>query len=185
VNTPEGLRYCPSIVAANGRIKPDWVFVDGKEARHPEGAYYIDYTNEDGKRIRTSVGKSASEAQAVRLRKEAELRALAQRLNIVSEDDEAEKNKRPIADAIEQFLSEVALTKEEKTHQGYEVALRYFQESCTKRNLEDIERIDLLKFTAFLKKEKKLSPRTVHNKFACLLTFLSTNGLPRLIGKKS
>jgi hypothetical protein len=91
----EGLRYCPAIVAANGRIKPDWVFVDGKEARHPEGAYYIDYTNEDGKRIRTSVGKSASEAQAVRLRKEAELRALAQGLNVVSEDDEAEKNKRP------------------------------------------------------------------------------------------
>jgi hypothetical protein len=31
----------------------------------------------------------------VRLRKEAELRALAQGLNVVSEDDEAEKNKRP------------------------------------------------------------------------------------------
>jgi hypothetical protein len=35
VNTSEWLRYCPAIVAANGRIKPDWVFMDGKEARHP------------------------------------------------------------------------------------------------------------------------------------------------------
>ena len=183
VNTSEGMRYCPALVAANGRIKPDWVFLDGKEVRHPEGAYYIDYTDGNGKRIRSSVGKSASEAQAVRLRKEAELRALAQGLNVISEDEEAEKNKRPILDAIEQFLSEVALTKEPKTHQGYEIALRYFQESCVKRNLEDIERIDLLKFTAFLKRDKKLSPRTVHNKFACLLTFLSTNGLPKLIGK--
>jgi hypothetical protein len=63
VNTLEGMRYCPAIVAANGRIKPDWVFMDGKDVRHPEGAYYIDYTDGNGKRIRSSVGKSASEAQ--------------------------------------------------------------------------------------------------------------------------
>lgn len=180
VSTPEGLRYCPALVADNGRVRPDWVWVDGHEERHPEGAYYIDYTDGNGKRIRTSVGKAAKEAQTHRLRKEAELRALAQGLNIVSEDGVP---KRSIILAAASFLEEIQLTKEEKTHEGYEIALRYFQESCEKRNLEDIERIDLLKFSAFLKNKKKLSPRTVHNKFACVLTFLNAHGLPKLIGK--
>ena len=38
-----GLRYCPVVEAANGRIRPDVVMVDGTEERHPEGSYYIDY----------------------------------------------------------------------------------------------------------------------------------------------
>jgi integrase/recombinase XerD len=181
INTSDGLRYCPALVSDNGRIRPDWVWVDGKEERHSEGAYYIDYTDASGKRIRTSVGKAAKEAQAHRLHKEAELRALAQGLNVLSEDG---KPKRPIVLTAASFLEEIELTKDEKTHEGYEIALRYFQESCGKRNLEDIERMDLLKFTAFLKNEKKLSPRTVHNKFACVLTFLNSYGLPKLIGKK-
>jgi integrase len=169
------------MVADNGRIRPDWVWIDGKEERHSEGAYYIDYTDGKDKRIRVSVGKAAKEAQAHRLRKEAELRALARGLSIVSEDGAP---KRPVATTAADFLEEIELTKDEKTHEGYEIALRYFQESCAKRNLEDIERIDLLKFTVFLKNEKKLSPRTVHNKFACVLTFLNSHGLPKLIGKK-
>jgi hypothetical protein len=37
VRTAEGLRYCPVVESANGRIKPDWVAVDGQEEKHPEG----------------------------------------------------------------------------------------------------------------------------------------------------
>jgi hypothetical protein len=47
VNTSEGMRYCPPFSPPTDGSKPDGVFVDGKEVRHPEGAYYIDYT--DGK----------------------------------------------------------------------------------------------------------------------------------------
>ena len=42
VKTAEGLRYCPVVLSANGRIRPDWVLVNGKEGRHLEGAYYLD-----------------------------------------------------------------------------------------------------------------------------------------------
>jgi len=41
VKTPHGLRFCPLIVSANGRVKPDYVLIGGKEERHPEGAYYL------------------------------------------------------------------------------------------------------------------------------------------------
>ena len=51
VKTPQGLRYCPVVLSANGRIRPDWVLVNGKEERHPEGAYYLEW-REETKRIR-------------------------------------------------------------------------------------------------------------------------------------
>ena len=49
IDTPEGKRYCPVVIGPNGRIKPDWVMVNDRQEKHPEGAYYLDW-NEDGKR---------------------------------------------------------------------------------------------------------------------------------------
>lgn len=46
--------------------------MEGKEGKHPEGAYYIEW-RDAGKRIRLSVGKDAADANAIRLRKETEL----------------------------------------------------------------------------------------------------------------
>ena len=36
IDTPEGKRYCPVVVGPNGRIKPDWVMIDGhQETKQP------------------------------------------------------------------------------------------------------------------------------------------------------
>jgi hypothetical protein len=43
VLTRSGLRYCPAVESANGRIRPDVEMVDGQEDRHPEGSYYIEW----------------------------------------------------------------------------------------------------------------------------------------------
>jgi len=51
-------------------VKPNVVFVKGKEERHPEGQYYIEWR--DPKRKREKVGTDAAEADAQRRRKEAE-----------------------------------------------------------------------------------------------------------------
>ncbi len=40
IDTPEGKRYCAVVIGPNGRIKPDWVMIDGRQERHPEGAYF-------------------------------------------------------------------------------------------------------------------------------------------------
>ena len=40
VRTSQGPRYCPVVLSANGRIKPDAVLVNGKPEHHPEGSYY-------------------------------------------------------------------------------------------------------------------------------------------------
>ena len=154
IDTPEGKRYCPVVVGPNGRIKPDSVMVDGRQDKHPEGAYYLDWT-EDGKRNRVSVGTDASVAYTCRTRKQRELDALASGL-IVSNPLEDDSRLR-ISAAVEDFLEEMQLSRQRKTWMGYIVSLRYFQESCGKRFLDEVERKDLLRLAAFLRDTEKLS----------------------------
>src|ERR1700720_2117427 len=112
VQTAQGLRYCPVVLSANGRIKPDAVLINGREERHPEGAYYLEW-REGSKRIRLSVGKNAADAGARRQRKEAELNALNNGVTVVPE---GQNGHRSLAAAVTDFLDETKLTKKTKTH---------------------------------------------------------------------
>lgn len=179
VQTPRGMRYCPVVLSPSGRIKPNLVLVDGKPEKHPEGAYYLEW-REKGKRIRLSVGKDAQDAAARRQRKEAELHALNNGVPLLRESGNGQ---RSVATAVAQFLEETELTKKPKTLAAYTTALNYFTESCRKLYLHEIDRYDLLKFAAFLRGEKKQSPRSVYNKFETVMTFLKANGIRGLVGK--
>ena len=180
VQTPHGTRYCRVLVSANGRVKPDAVVVSGREERHPEGAYYLEW-REGGKRVRLSVGKDAADASARRMRKEAELNALNNGVAVVPEN--GDNGHRSLAAAVAEFLDETKLTKKPKTLAAYTTALNYFTSSCPKLYLEDIERKDLLKFCAFLRDEKEQAPRSVYNKFENVMMFLKANGIRGLAGK--
>ena len=147
VQTADGLRYCPVVTSANGRIKPDVVVVDGRQERHPEGAYYLEW-REDGKRVRLSVGKDAADASARRQRKEAELNAVNNGVSVVPEN--GQNGHRSLTATIAEYLEETRLSKKPKTHAAYSTALSYFAESCHKLNLADVERKDMLRFAAFL-----------------------------------
>ncbi len=81
------------------------------------------------------------------------------------------------------FLEDIQLSRQRKTWLGYCLSLSYFIERCSKTYVEDIERKDLLPFAVVLRDEKELLPRTAHNKFAELLTFLAAQGVPKLISK--
>lgn len=134
VHTNQGLRFCPVVLSANGRVKPEWVIVNGKEERHTEGAYYIEW-REGSKRIRVSVGKDAADANARRLRKEAELNAVN---NGVAVADEGPNSKRRvIASAVAEYLDEIKITRSVATHSAYELALRNFTECSPKVHLGD------------------------------------------------
>ena len=172
VRTNTGLRCCPVVEAANGRVRPHVVIVNGREERHEEGAYHISWY--EGRRVkRLSVGKDAVEARNRRDRKQAELIARSRGVEIVTPDQD---DRRSISTEIAKYLEEVKLTSKPKTLAAYTVALSYFAESCTKTRLEDIERVDMLKFAAFLRDEKDQSPRTCWNKFANVMSFLKSRG---------
>ena len=180
VQTPHGTRYCRVVLSANGRVKPDLVIVNGKEERHAEGAYYLEW-REGAKRVRLSVGKDAADASARRLRKEAELNAVNNGIAVTPEN--GNNGHRSLAALVAEFLDETKLTKKPKTLAAYSTALNYFTESCPKLFLEDLQRSDLLKFSAFLRDEKELHPRTVYNKFENVMSFLKAQGFRGLVGK--
>jgi len=54
-------RYCKPAVGKNGKIKPDWVIVRGKEEHHPEGNFYLQ-RNDGNKEIWKRIGPNAQEA---------------------------------------------------------------------------------------------------------------------------
>jgi integrase/recombinase XerD len=180
IQTPHGWRYCRVLLSANGRVKPDVVFVNGKQERHPEGAYYLEW-REGSKRVRLSVGKDPADASARRLRKEAELNATNNGVAVLPEN--GDNGRRSLASAVTEFLEETKLTKKPKTLAAYTTALNYFTESCHKQNLDEVERKDLLKFSAFLRDEKEQAPRSVYNKFENVMTFLKANRIRGLAGK--
>jgi integrase/recombinase XerD len=179
VQTPHGWRYCTVVLSANGRVKPDLVIVNGKQEAHKEGAYYLEW-REGSKRVRLSVGKDPADASARRQRKEAELNAVNNGVAVVPD---GLNGHRSVAVAVAEFLDETKLTKKPKTLAAYSTALAYFVESCHKLNLEEIERRDLLKFSAFLRDEKDQAPRSVYNKFENVMTFLKAHGIRGLAGK--
>jgi integrase len=173
VKTSKGLRYCPVVVAGNGRIKPDWVLVEGKPEPHSDGAYYLEWRDENGRRVRLSVGKDATEASTRQLRKGAELNARNHGIQLASADSNGH---RPLlADAIRDFLEEKRIQRKPKTHSDYETVLEYFQQSCTKQHLADVTRKDLLSFVDYCGNELELSARTVFNKFARVVAFLKAH----------
>ena len=96
------MRYCPIVESGNGRAKSDYVVVDGKQERHTEGAYYLEW-REDGRRRRLSVGKHAGEAMAQRVRKEAELNA---RNHGVASPPTITNGKRSLAGAVAEYLEQ-------------------------------------------------------------------------------
>lgn len=115
VKTLQGLRYCPVVLSANGRIRPDWVLVNGMEERHPEGAYYLEW-REGTKRTRLSVGNDPATATARRMQKEAELNAKNHGVEVVPVLPQNGNNgHRSVATAVAEFLEETKLTKKPKT----------------------------------------------------------------------
>jgi integrase/recombinase XerD len=170
-------RFAPVVLAANGRVKPDHVLVDGKREHHPEGRYYLDWT-EGNKRVRKSVGRDASKAASERHRKEQFFAAKAAGIQVV----ETSNGERLLA-AVTVYLDEIKSTKKPKTHAAYKTALDYFTECCTKATVQEIQRADLLKFSAFLKDKKQLSPRTCWNKFSNVMSFLKAQGVRGLAHK--
>jgi integrase/recombinase XerD len=183
VDTGNGPRYCPVVFAATGQVKPDFVRVNGKPERHPEGRYYLEWyertTEGTTKRVRVSAGRNPVDAHTKWLRKAAELDAVNKGAVLAP----SASGPRSVVTAKLCYLADVKDAKKPKTLAAYTTALNYFTESCHKLNLEDIDRKDLLKFCAFLRDEKEQAPRSVYNKFENLMGFLKAQGVRGLVGK--
>lgn len=179
IRTQQGSRFCPVVVSANGRVKPDYVMVGDRAERHPEGAYYLEWYD-GARRVRRSVGKDAATAAAQRHQREQIFASKAAGIRLA---EDASAGGTLLGDAVALYLDEIKKTKKRKTWAAYKAALSYFLDSCAKARVTDIERSDLLQFSAFLRDTQKLQPRTVYNKFESVMSFLKTQGVRGLVGK--
>src|SRR5580693_5857232 len=179
IQTANGLRFCPVVMAKNRRVKANYVLVDGHEEFHGEGAYYIEWY-EGGKRIRQSVGKDAILA-AGRQHRQAQI--LASRAAGIRVLDEKNDEDILLADAVNDFLYKARISKKPRTCVAYKTALDYFQESCRRQFLAEVTQRDLLHFVAFLRESKELSARTTSNKFVTVVSFLRASGIRGLAAR--
>src|SRR6266566_3613728 len=97
-------RFCPVVIAGNGRIKPDYVLAAGHPELHREGSYYIEWY-ENGSRRRRSVGKNAIEAHAQKQRHIQLLRNKALGIEVVAEENHL--GGVTISESCTEFLEEV------------------------------------------------------------------------------
>jgi len=79
--------------------------------------------------------------------------------------------------AKDDYLVQTGKGRKPKTYNAYNTSLRYFYECVGNKTMKDIDRGDLLNFTAFLRDEKRLGPRSCYNKFENIATFLKRNGI--------
>lgn len=183
ITTPRGRQYAPVVLTKNGKIKADYVLVKGEPEHHSEGTYHIEWYV-GRKRIREAVGNDAGVAATKRQAKQVELSALNHGLLVTPETPtNGNGDRRTLSTAVANYIEEIKLTKKPKTLSAYTTALDYFAESCTKHYLEDIDRKDLLQFSAFLRDDKDQSPRSVYNKFENIMTFLKAQGIRGIVKK--
>jgi integrase len=175
----EKWRFCPVVRADNGRIRPDYVLIDGRPELHKEGAYYIEWYL-DGRRYRESVGKNPSEAFAVAERKALVLRNQTLGIEIVGED---KRTGVTLAAACRDFLEETRQHHRPKTYSQYKTALEYFRQSCREKPLCGVERTDVMSFMGFLS-DKGLARRTIWTKVQVVVSMLKANGVTKLIRKR-
>jgi hypothetical protein len=161
----EKWRFCPVVHTSNGRIRPDYVLIDGSPELHKEGAYYIEWYR-DGKRYRESVGKNPSEAFASAERKALVLKNQALGIAIVGETKQLGVT---LAEACREFLEETRQHHRPKTYSQYKTALEYFLQSCREKLLTRVERTDVMSFHGLLVRQGPCPPHDLDQGAGCRL----------------
>lgn len=176
VKTNSGFKFCPVVMTSTGRVEPDIVFVGGTPEFHPEGTYYLDWYEKEGKkrvRKRKVVGRSATIANNMRMWKQLELQ------------DGAYKADKPMDEAVVAYVQEAELLGRRAIYVSFtKTALNNFKEFTSKQSLHEITRDDLLRFASYLRDDKHLSPKACWNQLAAVAGFLKANGIKGLIEKQ-
>jgi integrase/recombinase XerD len=161
-------RYCKPAVGRNGKIKPDWVIVRGKEEHHPEGNFYL-HRYEGTREIWKRIGPSAQEALNAADFESTYLTARAKGIPVKQIDTPV----LSIKAAAHGWLEDVKLSNRPETYELYEHTLRQFQEwnlngGPHRINVVDLTRRDLLEYRKWLLDDEKNSTRTAENKLTRL-----------------
>jgi integrase len=164
-----GWRYCKAAFAGE-RIKPHILIKpDGTEEAHPEAVYYLGYRN--GHKVWEKLGSAPATAAKALEKKRAEMVFVA-----VGGTVTAEASKTSLTKAIEDWLEIVREKLSGDSHNVKKLVMDEFLLSYGKKTkpkyVEDIQRVDALRYLNTWLKERKNSDRTRWNKYLHLKMFL-------------
>jgi integrase/recombinase XerD len=161
----------------NGRIRTGFALVKKSPKEFPSYTYVLRHAN-----TWETIGTDPSLALAALDRKNHDIKSvnlgIKPRETASSNSGSRSKLKAACAD----YLDEVKANKKHKTLDTYRYSLAYFQESCTKVYLDEVERKDMLDYKVFLR-DKGLSQRSICNRFKHVLMFLRSQGITELVRK--
>jgi len=115
-------RYCKPAIGKNGKIKPDWVVLKGREEHHPEGNFYL-HRYEGDREIWKKIGPSAQEAVNAADYESTYLTARAKGIPVQQIDTPV----LSIKAAAHGWLEDVKLSNRPETYELYEHTLRQFR----------------------------------------------------------
>jgi integrase/recombinase XerD len=189
------LQWEPSISRAvyvvEGELRSGYALVAGQPEHHPEGIYQLRY-QQAGKRRWEPVGADPDLALSAKTRRETLLKAEVAELPVFDKVQNRDITRRPdrgsrplrnqsyLDPIITEYLGDVRRFKSQRTYDAYRYTLKIFQECCSKRLIQDVDRRDIFNFMETLRRRGD-AKRTVANRVSYLLIFLRKYGFADLI----
>lgn len=169
-----------NVVKRSGRTVRDHVLIAGRDERHPEGSYYLEWY-EHGKRHRKTVADFADVSEAARL-KAIEIEAL--KAGVMSRPKHLatiNPNRIALAAAVGQYLAMVKAQRSHRTYISYRYTLKELLiSSYEKSSVDQVAREDIMAFMARCY-QLGLGHRTVYDKLVVVLQFFKRHGKSGLL----
>lgn len=157
-----------------GNPRPTQVIVKGEAISSSApggGKFYLDYRDEEGKRVRTPCGVSPREALDAWKTQS----GIANGTIEPSAIGENPGERATVADGIKQFLSEVNSTKSTATYQAYSKDSAWFSAKLNRHYVDQVSRADILRVFG-CGRDEKLSQRTINRRVLVGLMALRNAG---------
>src|SRR5579863_5040768 len=170
------MAICPRRPRRQRQPRPRLVVFNGHPLISKGGTFYLDY-KENGVRRQTAVGTTPRDAL------EAWRTKLAQLTGLIESDPEADSAPDAgltIYQAIENYLTEVAATKEIRTFRQYRRELAWFRSYCHKRYVSELNRGDAMRLFVQGRKEivddRPLNQKTINRRVIIMLYAMRSQG---------
>jgi integrase len=173
--TENGWRRYPAVVGRNGRVRPNYVLVNGRQREYPEGRYQL-RIYEGSRMVYRDAGDSAAEAATAQIRAEHVLAAKAEAAAGGIRIEEEAPGRVNLSRALRRFIQAAEDRGSHESALVYEFACNEFLGIVGKTYGDEITPEDLLRHKRDLRQLEK-SARTIHNRHASVIAFLKYGGL--------
>jgi integrase/recombinase XerD len=140
-------------------------FADGE-------GYYVLFWRAGKRHLSANVGREPDAAQQALRRKCRELEYVAEGGDVPKQ----QKERKELGTAVSAYLERVHLQRSRRTWQAYRRTLELFQQSCTKKFLDEITKEDMRAFADYCKRIG-LDDQTVRNQYLNAVVFFSRHGV--------